>query len=181
MSAAGFDRGANRLGALALRLTDRMQLAVTEGGARSPSAAAALSALERFFTGAPSIDDVRRVLGLTSSGAVRLVDTLEADGLVRRGRGADGRVSTVTLTARGRREARAVVDARATVLADALAPLTAEERAALAPIVDKVLVGLVRGPRPPAAMCRLCATEVCGAARGEPCEITRTALDLAAE
>jgi DNA-binding MarR family transcriptional regulator len=178
LSTPTFDRGANRLGALALRLTDRMHMAVTAEGARSLSAATALSAIERFFVDGPSIDDLRRVLGLTSSGAVRLVDGLEADGLVRRRRGVDGRVSIVTLTAKGRRTARSVVDARAAVLTEALAPLTAAERAVLDPIVDKVLVGLVRGARPAAAMCRLCATEACGAARGEPCEITRTALGL---
>ena len=178
MSSPPFDRTANRLGALALRLADRLELAVTAEGARSLSAATALSAIERFFTGGPSIDDLRQVLGLTSSGAVRLVDGLEADGLVVRGRGTDGRVSVVTLTAKGRRTARAVVDARAAVLTEALAPLTAAERRTLAPLVDKLLIGLVRGPRPARAMCRLCATEVCGAARGEPCEITRTALGL---
>jgi DNA-binding MarR family transcriptional regulator len=178
MSAPPFDRTANRLGALALRLADRMEMAVTAEGARSLSVATALSAIERFFVAGPPIDDLRRVLGLTSSGAVRLVDGLEADGLVTRRRGTDGRVSVVTLTARGRRAARAVTDARAAVLTDALTPLTAGERRALAAVVDKVLIGLVRGPRPAAALCRLCATEVCGAARGEPCGITRTALDL---
>jgi DNA-binding MarR family transcriptional regulator len=180
LSPPAFDRGANRLGALALRLADRIEDAVIAEGPRSLSAVTALSAIERFFADGPSIDDLRRVLGLTSSGAVRLVDGLEADGLVRRRRGADGRVSVVTLTARGRRTARAVVDARAAVLTEVLAPLTTAERAVLDLILDKLLIGLVRGPRPAAAMCRLCATEVCGAARGEPCEITRTALGLPA-
>jgi hypothetical protein len=39
----------------------------------------------------------------------------------------------------------------------------------------------VRGPSPGPAMCRLCATEVCGAARGEPCPITLHALALTDE
>ena len=112
MSAPAFDRGANRLGALALRLADRIEQAVTAEGVRSLSAATALSAIERFFVDEPSIDELRRVLGLTSSGAVRLVDGLETDGLVTRRRGDDGRVSLVALTAKGRRAADAVVTTR---------------------------------------------------------------------
>jgi MarR family transcriptional regulator, negative regulator of the multidrug operon emrRAB len=176
VSPTEFDRGANRIGALALRLTDRMQVAVTADGARSPSAAAALSTIERFFVAGPTIDDLRQVLGLTSSGVVRLVDQLEAEGSVARERGEDGRVTIVTLTASGRRRAREVVDARADVLVDALAGLSRAERATLARLVDKVLVGLVRSPSPGPAMCRWCATEVCGAERGQPCPVTRAAL-----
>jgi DNA-binding MarR family transcriptional regulator len=170
------DQGANRLGALALRLADRMEVAVTAEGARSLSAATALSAIERFFVDGPSIDALGRVLGLTSSGAVRLVDRLETAGLVSRRRGDDGRVSVILLTAKGRRVAARVTVARAAVLTDALASLTAPERATLDALVDKILVALVQGPSPGPAMCRLCATEVCGAERGHPCPITMLAL-----
>ena len=106
----------------------------------------------------------------------RLVDSLVGQGLVTRRRGDDARVSVILLTAKGRRLAAAVTAARAAVLTDALAPLSDHERETLDAIVDKVLVGLVRGPSPGPAMCRLCATEVCGAARGEPCPITMHAL-----
>ncbi|MEY2570948.1 MAG: hypothetical protein QOE63_1298 [Acidimicrobiaceae bacterium] len=174
-----FDAGANRLGALALRLADRIEVAVTAEGGRSLSAATALSAIERFFVDGPSIEALRTVLGLTSSGAVRLVDALEADGLVTRVRADDdARFSVVRLTPKGRRAAKAIVAARAAVLTEALSPLTARERAVLDPIIDKVLVAVVQGPRPGPAMCRLCATEVCGADRGQPCPITRAALGL---
>lgn len=178
MTHPAFDAVANRLGALALRVADRMQVAVSADGTRSPSAATALSVIERFYVRPPSVDELRRVLGLTSSGVVRLVDGLEADGLVTRGRGSDARVTVVALTRDGRRQARAVTDARAAVLTDALGVLSADERAMLAGLVDRVLEGLVRGPRPGPAMCRLCATEVCGAARGEPCPVVVTALGL---
>ena len=84
MTVGPFDQGANRLGALAVRLADRIEVAVTAEGARSLSAATALSAIERFFVDGPSIDALGRVLGLTSSGAVRLVDGLEGQGLATR-------------------------------------------------------------------------------------------------
>jgi DNA-binding MarR family transcriptional regulator len=171
-----FDQGANRLGALALRLADRMQVAVTAEGAHSLSAATALSAIERFFVDGPSVDALGKVLGLTSSGAVRLVDSLETAGLVTRRRGDDGRVSVIVLTAKGRRSAARITAARAAVLTEALAPLTARERETLDAVVDKILVALVQGPSPGPAMCRLCATEVCGAERGHPCPVTILAL-----
>jgi MarR family transcriptional repressor of emrRAB len=174
----GFDATANRLGAVALRITDRVQHAVTADGARSPSAVTALSVIERFFVGPPRIDALRRVLGLTSSGVVRLVDTLEADGLVTRGPADDARETVIALTPEGRRRVRRVTDERAAVLTEALAALTTDERERLAPLLDKLLEGLGRGPSPGPALCRLCATEVCGAARGEPCPVTVAALDL---
>src|SRR5690242_626834 len=125
-----------------------MHMAVTDGGALSLSAATALSVLDRWFGAPPSVDALRRVLGLTPSGGVRLVDVLERDRLVSRGRGDDARVRVVVLTAKGRRAARAAVAARQTLLEDVLAPLDNRERDALAAIVDKLLIGLVRGPRP---------------------------------
>ena len=174
---ASLDASANRLGALALRLSDRIEMAVTADGARSLSAATALSVLDRWFGSPPSVDALRRVLGLTPSGGVRLVDVLERDGLVTRRPGTDGRVRMITLTAKGRRAARAAVNARHAVLDEVLAALDPAERLTLAAIVEKLLLGLVRGPRPAAAMCRLCDTAACGAQPDEPCPITLAALN----
>jgi DNA-binding MarR family transcriptional regulator len=171
-----FDTGANRFGALALRVTDHLQVALRESGGRSESSAAALSAIHNFLD-APSIDQLSRVLGLTSSATVRLVDGLVAEGLAIRAPGpGDARVSAVRLTPAGRHKARRIVAARAGVLADALAPLSARERAVFCTLVDKILVGLIRRPTDRGWMCRLCDTGTCGAARGEPCPLTRTAL-----
>ena len=173
-----FDATANRLGALALRITDRVQDAVTVDGERAPSAATAVSVIERFFVDPPRIDALRRVLGLTSSGVVRLVDALEAEGLVTRGAADDGRVTVVALTPEGRRRARTVTDDRAAVLTDTLATLTPAERAQLAVARQAFGRSGARAPSPGPALCRLCATEVCGAARGAPCPVTVDALDL---
>jgi DNA-binding MarR family transcriptional regulator len=175
---ATFDRGANLLGALALRVADRMHAAVTTE--TSESAATALSAIHNFLD-APRIDQLAEVLGLSSSGTVRLVDSLGANGLVARRRGADARESVVALTSAGRRAAQRVVRARAATLADVLAPLSKSERAAFATVAEKILIGLVRGPRGHGWMCRLCDTTTCGATRGQPCSITRDALGLASD
>ena len=170
-----FDAGANRLGALALRITDRLHAAVRQAGDRSVSSATALSAIDRFLD-ARSIDELSRVLGLTSSATVRLVDGLVADGLATRAPGPDARVSVVQLTDAGRRRAKRIVAARAQVLVDTLSPLSADERATFQALADRILVGLVGVPSAQGWMCRLCDTETCGAPRGEPCPITRAAL-----
>jgi MarR family transcriptional regulator, negative regulator of the multidrug operon emrRAB len=173
-----FDRSANLLGALALRVADRMRAAVATE--TSESAATALSAIHNFLD-APRIDQLANVLGLSSSGTVRLVDGLAAQGLVVRRQGSDGRESVVGLTSTGRRRAAAVTRARADVLAEALSPLPKAERAAFENAVEKVLIGLVRGPRGRGWMCRLCSTATCGAEPGQPCSITRDALGLSSE
>jgi MarR family transcriptional repressor of emrRAB len=167
---------ANRLGALALRLVDRMDAAVTDDGRRSSSAAAALSAIERFFDDAPTIESLRQVLGLSHAGTVRLVDSLEHDGLVSRRLGDDRRARRIALTDDGRRAKRALSTARGRVLDRALAPLTDDERRTFAGLLDKVLMGLVRTEGTGPAMCRLCDTEACGAEVGHPCPITLAAL-----
>jgi MarR family transcriptional regulator, negative regulator of the multidrug operon emrRAB len=172
----GPDTDANRLGALALRLADRIDAAVTDDGDRSSSAAAALTSIERFFATPPSIESLRRVLGLSHAGAVRLVDSLAHNGLVSRRPGDDRRARRIGLTDDGRRAKVAITAARARVLDDALAVLDDDERRTFAVLVDKVLTGLVNTGGGAPAMCRLCATEACGAAVGQPCPVTLAAL-----
>ena len=99
------DRTGNLLGALSLAVADRTTDSVAGAAARSITGAAALSALVHFLE-RPSIDLLRQVLGLTSSGTVRLVDRLERDGLVTREPGDDGRVTTIVLTPAGRSAGR---------------------------------------------------------------------------
>jgi DNA-binding MarR family transcriptional regulator len=159
------DQTANLLGALSLMIADQMADAMEEAGGRPESAAAALSALLHFLD-QPSVDRLRQVLGLTSSGTVRLIDKMERSGQVRRGPGPDRRSTTVSLTADGFAAARRVGAARAGVLDGALAGLTAGERAALGTIMGKVLVGLMREPGAVRWMCRLCDIEVCRGAEG---------------
>ena len=101
------DRHGNLFGAVAVAVAD---LTVDRAGSPvggSLSDAAALSAMYHFLD-RPSVDQLRRVLGLTHSGAVRLVDRLAADGLVERSGGPDGRTRSVVLTRKGRAAAHRV-------------------------------------------------------------------------
>jgi DNA-binding MarR family transcriptional regulator len=160
------DRTGNLLGALALVIADRTADAVDEAAGSSKSAAAALSAMLHFLD-SPSVDLLRQVLGLTSSGTVRLVDRLEKAGLVRRGSGRDGRSTSVTLTAPGRRAAQRISTARADVLNDSLGVLSAAERQEFEALMGKVLAGLIRGPGAVRWLCRMCDTTACGRDEGQ--------------
>jgi DNA-binding MarR family transcriptional regulator len=156
---------ANLLGALSLMIADRMADAMGEAGGRPESAAAALCALLHFLD-RPTVDLLRRVLGLTSSGTVRLVDRMTEAGYVERGPGHDGRSTSVTLTEAGRAVAQRVAAARADVVEGALAGLPGADRAALRRILGAMLVGLMRGPGAVRWMCRLCDTGACRGAEG---------------
>jgi hypothetical protein len=107
------------------------------------------------------------VLGLTSSGTVRLVDNLERAGFVSREPGPDGRSTAVMLTDRGRRAAEAVSSTRAQVLSSALADLSPKERTRLDELLGKVLAGMIRGPGATRWLCRLCDIQACGRPRGQ--------------
>ena len=130
---------------MALGVTDRTGDAVAAASEHPQTAAAALSALHQFLDG-PTIDRLAQVVGLTQSGAVRLVDRLERDGYVRRGPGPDGRTTSVILTPSGRRAAEHVEALRRRVLEEALDPLTVAERQTLADLMGRVLVGMMREP-----------------------------------
>lgn len=117
------------------------------------------------------MDDLRNAVGLTPSGAVRLVDRLAAAGLVERRRGADGRSLALHLTGRGRRAARRVLAARAESLARLVAVLDERERRSLVDLTEKLVAALAtqrladRGrDQDPAGgwLCRLCDVDACG-------------------
>lgn len=169
-NAACFDRPANLLGALALTVTDRISGRLQDESVQSETAAVTLSALYHFLDGTP-IDLIRRVLGLTSSGTVRLVDRLENARYVRRESGEDGRVSLIFLTDDGRKAAQSVARTRANVLEEALTVLSPKERTAFDLLIGKVLVGLIREPGATKWTCRFCDTKTCGFDTAE-CPVT---------
>src|SRR4051812_1122971 len=114
-------REANLLGACALAVAERLPLAAAD---------AALIALSTWLAGT-TVDGLARVLELTHSGAVRLTDRLERDGLVERRAGSDGRTRAVHVTAAGARAAGRLQSERFAALEAVLAPLDPRERAAL--------------------------------------------------
>jgi MarR family transcriptional regulator, negative regulator of the multidrug operon emrRAB len=154
-------RDINRLGALALALADRIS---------ANSTSEALVTL--YDRGAGSrIDALAKVCALSHSGAVRLIDRLEAAGLVERRRGADQRSAAVFLTPAGRRSARRILADRHTNLQLAIDLLTVDQQRELAALTDILLRGLGTEPDAERRLCRLCDLDACGRRRGE-CPVT---------
>jgi len=163
------DRAANVLGALAGTVTDQVATAMAAAtglpGRGSTTALAALSAIAEFLN-SPTVDQVRQVLGLTPSGAVRLIDRLEDDGLVVRGPGADGRSRAITLTERGRAAAAALARSRQEVLTTMLAGFSADELSAVEGTLARMMRAAVYAKAGGAWICRLCDLTACERAAG---------------
>jgi MarR family transcriptional repressor of emrRAB len=126
---------------------------------RGLAAAAALHRVGR--RPGEKVDFLARSLGRAHSTTVRLVDRLEAQGLVERRPGSDGRSLALHLTAAGSRAVDAATAARAAVLDDVLAPLTPTERAHLERLLGKVLQGLPVSRDDKRRICRLCDVDAC--------------------
>jgi MarR family transcriptional repressor of emrRAB len=166
-------RDANILGALALAVAERIDVATRQAAAHGGSAPAALVALSIFLDGS-SIYGLRKPLGLTHSAAVRLVDRLAADGLVSREPGEDARSVAVFLTPAGRRAADQVQQSRMRALSAVLAPLSASDREQLTRLHGRLLAGLTGGRADAGHICRLCDSHACGHHEGR-CPVTQAA------
>ena len=154
------DRLANMLGALALMLTDELR-ATVEAEAPEPGGAAAALVLcgkEEEVT----IERLRRVLGLSHPGAVRLVDRLVAAGVLeRRPSVQDRRAVTIHPTRTGRRIEQDILSVRRATLKRALNTLDPTECRQFEAIVAKLLVSLTRDHDHADAICRLCEQTAC--------------------
>src|SRR5215212_2324950 len=120
-------RVANRLGALALTLSDSIRDATEEATGMAGGLPAALVSLSEWADG-KSVDVLAETMRVTHSRAVRVVDRLEAAGLARRERDpSDGRRALVRLEPAGRELAERALEARLRVLTSALAGLEAAD------------------------------------------------------
>jgi len=173
----------NLIGALSRALTDRITGAAEAAVDLSDAAPAALVALHETRPGR-SIDDLRQLVGLTHSGAVRLVDRLEAAGHVERRRGRDARTVAIVLTRRGAAAARRVRTARREAISEALEALGDVQRGRLEDVAGVMLSTLTAqrvamrsaGQMPSGgAICRLCDFVACGRPEGR-CPVAGAAI-----
>jgi MarR family transcriptional regulator, negative regulator of the multidrug operon emrRAB len=170
MHPAEIRRSANVLGATVELLARDLTAATTAAAEREGGRAAALTALAGYASGDP-IEYLASSLGLSHSRCVRIVDDLEADGLVERSPGAtDRRTVCVSITRAGRAVARRITNERIELLGDEIEALGPGERAALDRICAKVLARHVDGSRAAARVCRLCDPKACG--HPERCPVT---------
>ena len=163
------------LGALALALADRIAARAEDASNLHDSAASAVV----LITNHPgkSVDTLRHTLGLSHSGAVRLVDRLEAAGLVERRRSdRDARAVTLSTTPAGERTASRILAARAKLLEPVLAGTSEAARKTIAAFLETALAGLTDSDNRALSICRFCAE---GACRPLGCPVERAALRTA--
>lgn len=167
----------NQLGAVSLAIADRVRVATESASNHSGAGPAAIVALHEFLHEAgPS--DLQEVLQLTLSGAVRLVDRLEADGLLKRNAGRDGRSMRLGLTAKGKAAARAILARREATLRQLLEHLSDQEREVLGRMNVKLLAALALAGASASRTCRLCDTTACGHHNGR-CPVTNALRQVA--
>jgi MarR family transcriptional repressor of emrRAB len=174
LSRASDARLANLLGALSTGLTDGVQAATSAAAQVDGLAAAALIAL-LDFSPRGSVQTLSRVIGLTHSGTVRLVDRLVEAGYVERIPGLDARSRVPILTTTGAKVAKRVRIAREDAIVRHLAKLSDNERASLSRLCERLLSAVTKqrleqrsaGITPAGgALCRMCDFAACGRDKG---------------
>ena len=154
------DRTANLLGAAALAVTDLTLGAVTNAAGVSASGAAALVTLSA--NPGLSVTELGRRVGLTQSAAARMVDSMQADGLVeRRPSPLSSRWVGVHLTTAGKSAAHRLLAARGSPLTGIVAALDADDQEALARVLSNLLARLYEQIGKAQYMCRLCDRDSC--------------------
>src|SRR5438067_4561824 len=130
---------ANRLGAMALTLSDRVREATEEATGTAGGVPAALVSLREWADGR-SVDVLAEAMRVSHSRAVRVVDRLEADGLARREQDpSDGRRALVWIEPPGRELADRALKARRDVLLSVVRELEVAE----VPNLDRLLATLL--------------------------------------
>ncbi|MBO6637597.1 MAG: MarR family transcriptional regulator [Roseitalea sp.] len=153
------DRTANLLGVVGLDVANRIEETARDVLGRAGETPAALVVIGHG-TG-PSNDQLRRVLGLSHPGTVRLIDRLVADGLVERRQGRDRRAIALYLSARGHAVREDLLKGRLAAIRPLLAPLTGLEQEQLGMLLHKMLSSMETTPAERRALCRLCDDRAC--------------------
>lgn len=152
-------RAANLLGALALAVVDRVEVAareVLDHGGETPAALVVIG-----YGAGLSNDALRRILGLSHPGAVRLVDKLVTEGLVERGAGRDARQVALHLTRRGKQYRSQLLAGRLGAIERVLGSLDHSEQQALSDLLHKVLARMDTSEMQRFTICRMCDDRVC--------------------
>jgi DNA-binding MarR family transcriptional regulator len=174
MPEAYTSRVANRLGAVALTLSDDIREATETATGMAGGLPAALVSLHEWADGR-SVEVLAEAMRVSHSRAVRVVDRLEAAGLARRGPDpSDGRRTRVWLEPAGRELAERALEARARVLHLAVAKLDAADVRDLERLLGAILDATTVDVRAAMATCRLCDADACGHYEGI-CPVSRAA------
>ncbi|MGV9801865.1 MarR family winged helix-turn-helix transcriptional regulator [Mycobacterium sp. NPDC003449] len=159
---SSIDRSANLVGALSLSVVDRLQRAVFDGTDLGGERVAALVAIGH----APgmTMGQVGKVLARSQPGAVRIVDRLEAAGLVERTPAAgDRRQVTLTLTSKGAAERAAVLERRQNALLEIVKLIDPQDLKTFERVMTTVLSALPDDAISALTICRYCDEQRCPA------------------
>lgn len=151
----------NLFGAMSLALVDKMEKAFADETGLGPSAIAAI--VQIGTEPGLAIETLRRMIALSHSATVRLVDQLVASDLVLRAGGVEGdkRVRSLQLTESGRALFDRSLAARRAVIGRAFKALKPEEAEQLGRLVEKLLPALVDLGDDQDVVCRVCDQGVC--------------------
>jgi MarR family transcriptional repressor of emrRAB len=150
---------ANLLGALSLAVMDRIEQGAREVVGRGGETPAALIVIG-YGPGITN-DKLRRILGLSHSGTVRLVDRLVSDRLVERRPGKDGREVALHLTAKGAAARKDLLASRISAVASLVDVLSPSERKQLGELIHGVLARQDTSELDRFTICRMCDNGVC--------------------
>lgn len=150
---------ANLLGAVGLAVADRIEATARDILNHAGETPAALVVIG--YGVGPSNDELRRVLGLSHPGSVRLIDRLVADDLVERREGHDKRTIALHLTERGTALREKLLKGRIAAIMPLLTSLTETERGVLTALLGKMLLSVGTTDLARCTLCRLCDDRVC--------------------
>ena len=140
-------------------MTIKLAAKLDAGSAPAPDA---LNSRTTWLRPGQNIDFLARLLHISHPATVRLVNRLEAEGLVeRRPGGDDARSRALVLTDAGQRAALAAARKRLEILDQLLSSLTAAERRQLEPVIGKLLGALTSDRWDARHICRLCDIPTC--------------------
>lgn len=150
---------ANLLGVVGLSIADLIEDTTRELMKHAGETPAALVVIGYGL--GPSNDLLRRILGLSHSGTVRLVDRLVEDGLVERREGSDARSVALYVTKRGKALREKIISGRIAAIKPLLAPLTSTEQETLNALLHKMLASQETTDIERRTLCRLCDKRAC--------------------
>jgi|SRR5580658_5197666 MarR family transcriptional repressor of emrRAB len=151
---------ANMLGALSLAVMDRIEQGARDTTGRGGEIPAALVVIG--YGPGMTNDKLRRILGRSHSGTVRLVDRLVSDRLVERRPGRDGREVALHLTAKGASTRKDLLASRISAVAAFLEVLSPSERKRLGELIHDVLARQDTSELNRFTICRMCDDRFCG-------------------
>jgi DNA-binding MarR family transcriptional regulator len=153
------DRTANLLGVVGLAVADRIEGTARDILKHSGETPAALVVIGYGL--GPSNEQLRRILGLSHPGSVRLIDRLVADGLVERRDARDKRAIALYLTEKGTALREKLLNGRIAAIRPFLARLTEAEQESLAALLHTMLSSMETTDLERCTLCRLCDDRVC--------------------